>query len=86
MREPEETPSIFNLVTLLFEVRIVQDGFYVNLIQARVIWEEGTLTEEYPQPDWPVGKLVWLIFFTVIDVGGAIPERTVPCQEAWWVE
>ena len=37
MREPEETPSIFNLVTLLFEVRIVQDGFYVNLIQTRVI-------------------------------------------------
>lgn len=30
---------------------------YVNLTQARVVWEEGASVEKTPPPGWPVGKL-----------------------------
>ena len=29
----------------------------VNLIQAKVIWEEGTSVEKMPLADWPVSLL-----------------------------
>lgn len=31
--------------------------FYVNLTQAQVLWEEQTLVEKMPLPDWPVACL-----------------------------
>jgi hypothetical protein len=30
----------------------------VDLLQIRVTWEEGTLPEDLPSSDWPVGKFV----------------------------
>ena len=30
---------------------------FVNVTQARVIWEEGTLKEDLAPSDWPVGIL-----------------------------
>lgn len=36
-------------------------GFFVNLTQARVIWNKEPSEEERPPSDWPIGKL-WSIF------------------------
>ena len=33
--------------------------FWVNLTEAGIILEEGTLIEKLPSTDWPVNKSVW---------------------------
>jgi len=40
----------------------VRVRYFVNLAQARVIWEEEILIEELPPLDWPVGHICGVFF------------------------
>lgn len=41
-----------------FNYKMYVVHFFINLMQAKGILEEGTSIEEWPPSDWPVGMLV----------------------------
>lgn len=47
--------------------------FFVNLTEARVIWEEETLVEKMPPPtlNWPIGMSGGVFSILMIDVEGS---------------
>lgn len=52
-----ETITVFSSALCAVSVRVLAT-IYVNLIQARVTWEEETSAEKVSPPDWLVGKPV----------------------------
>lgn len=56
--------------------------FFVKLTKHRVMWEEGSLRDELPPSDEPVGKCV-VIFLINDDVGMPSPVWAVPRLSRW---
>ena len=50
--------TIKNQILALQFAHTVLDSLVVSVIEARIIWEEGTSLEKMPPLDWPVGNFL----------------------------
>ena len=55
----------------------------VNLTQPQVIWEEGTLTEEFCRSHWALGTSVAALFWLLMDGEGPRPLLAVLSLPSW---